>query len=247
MKIISLVPSLTETFIHAGAHVVGRTRFCIHPQEQIRSIPAIGGTKDIDWQKALTLGADLVIMDKEENTLEMAKTCPLEYFATHIQSINDLPQTLETLSKKLKNASLLDHSQRWSNLLHSPPHTTDLKKLPGVLEWLSPIEEKIEKVIYIIWKDPWMAASHQTFIGSIFHHLGHEETFLQSDQPYPSINLENLASPNTLLLFSSEPYPFHKQTRQLLQLPGPKAIVDGECFSWFGLRTLEFLELHHQK
>ena len=43
---------------------------------------------------------------------------------------------------------------------------------------------------------------------------------------------------------SSEPYPFHKRKDKLAldELGAGSAIVDGERFGWFGLRSLEFLE-----
>ena len=55
MRIISLVPSLTETLIWADAHVVGRTRFCIHPESRVDEIQIVGGTKKIDLSKIVNL------------------------------------------------------------------------------------------------------------------------------------------------------------------------------------------------
>lgn len=46
----------------------------------------------------------------------------------------------------------------------------------------------------------------------------------------------------TLLLFSSEPYPFLRKKDVLNPLFAPYAFVDGERFSWFGMRSLRFLE-----
>ena len=73
MRVVSLVPSLTETLLECGVEVVGRTRFCIHPADKVADIPAVGGTKEVNWQRCLALEPDLVVMDKEENTLEMAQ------------------------------------------------------------------------------------------------------------------------------------------------------------------------------
>ena len=46
-RIVSLVPSITELLfdMDLGAQVVGRTGFCIHPREALRSVPKLGGTK----------------------------------------------------------------------------------------------------------------------------------------------------------------------------------------------------------
>ena len=48
MRIVSLVPSLTETLFALGLtsdEVVGRTSWCIHPKNMIRDVMVIGGTK----------------------------------------------------------------------------------------------------------------------------------------------------------------------------------------------------------
>ena len=64
---------LDRCLIEAGIEVVGRTRFCIHPREKIKNIPAVGGTKNVDWQKVNELKADLLILDQEENPKWMAR------------------------------------------------------------------------------------------------------------------------------------------------------------------------------
>ena len=82
-----LVPSITETLIEAGVEVVGRTRFCIHPAEKIKSISIVGGTKNIDWQKVEALKADALILDKEENPQSFANNSPIPYFAYHFEDV----------------------------------------------------------------------------------------------------------------------------------------------------------------
>ncbi|SVA87197.1 uncharacterized protein METZ01_LOCUS140051, partial [marine metagenome] len=63
VKVVSLVPSLTETLLACGVEVVGRTRYCIHPAETVRDISVVGGTKGVNWQRVSELSPDLVIMD----------------------------------------------------------------------------------------------------------------------------------------------------------------------------------------
>ena len=72
-KIVCLVPSWTETLLECGAEVVGRSRFCIHPADRVKDIPAVGGTKDFRLQEILNLKPAIVILDKEENRKEMAE------------------------------------------------------------------------------------------------------------------------------------------------------------------------------
>src|SRR3954462_7806167 len=101
MKVISMVPSWTETLIECGVEVIGRTRFCIHPRQVVASIPVVGGTKDVNWQRVQLLNADLLILDREENPKWMAEQAPLPVLDTHVQSVDQLPRELERLGQYL--------------------------------------------------------------------------------------------------------------------------------------------------
>lgn len=238
-----MVPSWTETLLWAEVPVVGRTRFCIHPADQCRNIEAVGGTKDVDWQKIERLQPDLVLLDKEENTEIMAQRCPLPWFATHVTSIHSLPQELENLSRELQAPKLQDLAQRWQKVLSSPH---PLKTVPAELEWVKKTSKKYDHVVYVIWAHPWMAASQNTFIGSMCSWLGWD-IWKGPDQhavKYPEFNPQDFvnAAGSVLFLCSSEPYPFLKKRQVLKELPGDVALVDGEKLSWFGLRSLKYLE-----
>ena len=90
LRVISMVPSWTETLLYAGIQVVGRTRYCIHPADKVAQIPIVGGTKDIKWDLVQDLQADLVLLDREENPLEMAESSPIPFLATHVSSLREL-------------------------------------------------------------------------------------------------------------------------------------------------------------
>lgn len=243
-----MVPSWTETLVEAGIDVVGRTRFCIHPQDQVAKIPAVGGTKDIQWDVVEKLEPDLVLFDREENTLEMAESCPFDWVSTHVEKISDVSKEIEKLASKLSNTNLEKLSRRWKKIDQSKMNKDDwgkkFERLPGVINWLKPPAENqnIEKLIYMIWKDPWMCVSDNTFIGSVLSYLDLKDYLYRFDKKYPEIQLADFDPQKTLFLFSSEPYPFAKKQGQLKELPFSSAIVDGESFSWFGVRTMKFLE-----
>ncbi|MEK6553965.1 MAG: hypothetical protein AABZ31_01895, partial [Bdellovibrionota bacterium] len=59
---------------------------------------------------------------------------------------------------------------------------------------------------------------------------------------YPVLELNDYKKSKTLILFSSEPYPFLKYEEELKKLGYPSVLVDGENFSWFGIRSIRFLE-----
>ena len=71
-RIISLVPSLTELLhdLNLDQETVGITKFCVHPEEWFRTKTRIGGTKNVNIEKLSSLLPDLVLCNKEENTVE---------------------------------------------------------------------------------------------------------------------------------------------------------------------------------
>lgn len=243
MKVVSLVPSWTETLLTSGVEVVGRTRFCVHPKNLVKDIPVVGGTKDWNWDKILKLQPTVILLDKEENPLFMAEQNLIPIHATHVQSVHDMPSCLLEMSAIFANPALEKLAERWQNILQKKraPQRPHFTSLPGLVHWGKKPEQEIKTILYMIWKDPWMCVSKNTFIGSVLVRLG--MALPAFDTKYPQINLDDFIPEETLILFSSEPYPFFKKKTEFQNLQFPHAFVDGESFSWFGSRTLEFLEM----
>jgi hypothetical protein len=241
-----MVPSLTETLLEAGANVVGRTRYCIHPQDKVQHIPVVGGTKNWDLGKLAELEPDLVVLDKEENPKSMTEGHSWPWMCTHVRGVGDLPRELQRLHEITGMAPLKEFAERCRSVLQTCAgrrnNRKDILNLPGVLEWLIPPVHEVREIVYMIWKKPWMCVSKGTYIGSVFETLGFSELIQTHDENYPQVDLANLDPQRTLLLFSSEPFPFMKVKTELKSLGFPSALVDGESFSWFGIRSLRFLE-----
>ena len=85
-----------------------------------------------------------------------------------------------------------------------------------------------------------MAAGPDTYIGSVLKYLGAEMIdFLEDENKYPVVDIETYR--DCFFLFSSEPYPFDKKQEELRELGLSGCIVDGESYSWFGIRGIRFL------
>jgi ABC-type Fe3+-hydroxamate transport system substrate-binding protein len=233
MKVVSLVPSLTETLLECGVNVVGRTRFCVHPGGDI---PVVGGTKQVDWEKVKALGPDFVLFDKEENTKEMAEACPFPKLVTHVTSLASLARDLRMLAEKLGNAKLRDLAARAEKIRPQAGPSP----IPALKTLKAPAYSRIKTILYLVWRDPWIAVSRDTFIGDMLAHFGRE--LPRFPERYPRISLENYDPASTLLLFSSEPYPFGHKEEEIQRLGFPSLIVDGEAFGWFGIRAINFLD-----
>ena len=215
MRVISLVPSLTETLVECGVEVVGRTRFCIHPEEVVRRIPVVGGTKSVNWDRCHQLKPDLVVMDREENTLPMAESCPFPWHATHITSMGTVGDELQTLAGKLQNPKLEKQAADWQSLAAMPNlDFTGWDHLPGFMQAIGSIQD-VTRIQYMIWQDPWMTISRSTFIGSVLIKTGLGQLLPDYSKPYPDLTGSELPEAGTCYLFSSEPFPFARHIEGL--------------------------------
>lgn len=237
-RIVSLVPSQTELLIHLGLRdqLVGITKFCVHPQELRKEIPVVGGTKTIHLHKIKELRPDIIICNKEENTKEIVEQCTsiAPVWVSNIANIDDNLQMiiqLGALFEVSEKATLLVDRIRSEKM----DFQDFMKGKPK------------KKVVYFIWKDPFMAAGNDTFIHELLQ-LNHFENVVTKSR-YPEVHLTDLEEVD-LVLLSSEPYPFkEKHVLELEQnINATVRLVDGEYFSWYGSRLqdafLYFKSLH---
>lgn len=230
MKIISLVPSITELLHALGLEneVVGITKFCVHPQKWFRNKTRIGGTKNIHFEKIKELQPELIIANKEENVKDQVEELMLHY-NVHITDVNNYEEALEMI---LAIGKLVNKEEAAEKLYTNI--STAFASLPPVT--------KKKRAAYFIWKDPWMTVGGDTFIDSMLQKAGFQNIF--SDQiRYPVIDLEllNQQAPEYILL-SSEPYPFKENHANQMQQQFPLSkivLADGEMFSWYGSRMLQ--------
>ncbi len=237
-RVVSLVPSWTETLIAAKVEVVGKTRFCIHPAELVNNIPQVGGTKALQIDKIISLRPDFVVVDKEENTKAMASElihagCKL--LVTDVSDIRSAAEGLARLSKQLQNSQLTDMSWRYQQI----PKNLNAELFFSKCVLLGTIDpnESFETCEYVIWKKPFMVVGKNTFIAENLKLAG---IHIQHIEKYPALDESEIKK--AFCLFSSEPYPFVKVYDQLLQRGFRGVVVDGEKLSWFGIRNLNFLE-----
>lgn len=242
MRIVSLVPSWTATLLTAGVSPVGRTRFCIHPKTSVDTISIVGGTKSVDWNKVKSINPDLVLMDKEENTLAMAEECPFPLLTTHVTDWLSMIDGLKLITAHLPDQPLNSLIARAEHLARCSRPAWNWQHPPGLLEWIQPPTRPYSSVSYVIWKKPWMVIQQNTFIADVLQRLGADVLTVDSTSPnkYPAVELEQLKE--SLVLFSSEPYPFAEKLPELRRLGIEGALVDGECYSWFGVKAIEFME-----
>jgi len=227
-RIISLVPSQTELLFDLGLgdRVVGITKFCVHPNEWFTSKTKVGGTKKFQFDIIDSLQPDLIIGNKEENYEQGINQLASRYpvWMTDITSWESAMQMIKLVG------DVVDERTKADCLVE------EIQDKFGAIKPLS-----TKSVLYLIWKDPWMAAGKNTFIDAMLYKIGLVNC-LEKDR-YPKLSIDEIKrlSPEVILL-SSEPFPFQQKNLEELQLVLPKAkiiLIDGEMFSWYGSRLLK--------
>ena len=231
-RIISLVPSTTETLFSFGLQdkIAGCTRFCVHPYENTRSLPKVGGTKDIEIQRILDLKPDLIIANAEENTREIFAEIQKHNIPLYVAYPKTVDQALQDL---LRLGDLLQVSDIALDF-HTKIQTAK-----------NQLQSQTFSFAYLIWRKPWMVVSQDCFISDLITQFGGRNIFVHTDHQsrYPEIELQDLTTADVVFL-SSEPYPFHnKHIEEIHQQTGFKKhkfqLVDGEFTSWHGTRMLQ--------
>jgi len=227
-RIVSLCPSITETLYSLGLdkEIVGRTRFCIHPEERVKSATRVGGTKEIKYDRLHQLKPDLIIAEKEENTPEMVAELEKKYpvFVVDVKTVEGGYRMISDL------ASLCQQENEGNKLL---------EKIKAEEQEFAPSGDRLS-VAYFIWKEPYMVVGADTYIQSMLEWMKLDNVFLNNEGRYPRVDKEEIASCEADWIFlSSEPYPFkekHIEEFRTLSTGSEIKIVDGEMFSWYGSR-----------
>ncbi|MFD1552438.1 cobalamin-binding protein [Putridiphycobacter roseus] len=228
-RIISLVPSQTELLFDLGLgdRVVGITKFCVHPKKWHQSKVRVGGTKNVDFEKIANLSPDLIIGNKEENTqseiLELQEKYPV--YTSDIKTIPEALNFINAMGELFnKQAKAIEIAQNIKKELQ------DLQQVKG-------------KVLYLIWKNPYMCAGSNTFIAQLLNRVGLTIAKTADTGRYPVLTENEIRDLNADYIFlSSEPFPFGiKHIEALQAVSNAKVVlVDGELFSWYGSRLLMF-------
>jgi ABC-type Fe3+-hydroxamate transport system substrate-binding protein len=214
VRVVSLLPSTTETLRAWGHDPIACSRFCEQPD-----LPTVGGTKDPDVAAIVALAPDLVVMDEEENRKEDADALAaagLSIFVTAVRSVDDVAPTLERLAAALSLPAFR----------HEP-----------VVERRFVTESG--RAFVPIWRRPWMTINGDTYGSSLLERIGIGNVYADDADRYPTIeSLDEVRQRQPdVVLAPSEPYPFAERHRAELETVAPTKFVDGRDLFWWGVRT----------
>jgi ABC-type Fe3+-hydroxamate transport system substrate-binding protein len=251
LRIASLVPSLTELAVALGLgpHLVARTGFCVHPAPALHTVPKVGGTKDVNLAKLARLAPTHVLVNVDENRREAVQAmqawpCAPQILVTHPCDPQDNLALVEQLRAAFGAIPGVD--ARADALAYA---------LRTELELTRPDRFAAQRVLYLIWRAPWMTVARDTYLSRMLARVNWQTWPDRAGGPagaarYPVVHGDEpwLRDIDRVLL-SSEPYAFGPthlaEARRLC--PNARAdLVDGELLSWYGPRAVPGLRYLRQ-
>lgn len=227
-RIVSLVPSLTETLFELGIgdRVVGVTDFCIFP-EIPPGIRRIGGTKNPDIETIRGLAPDLVYVNVEENLRRHAEAIEAfsSVFATEPQSVIQVRDLIGQLGRIHDRE---DRAGVWVSRLDSV---------------IAEVDEPRREFTFVcpIWKGPWMWCGGDTYVADLVSTAG-GRNLIGDRERYPRMALDEVVALDPDVVFlPDEPYEFGESDAAELRdvfrgrVVGP---FPGHLFTWHGTRTV---------
>ncbi len=249
LRIVCLVPSVTELLfaMGLGAFVVGRTGYCIHPKDGVRAVPKVGGTKSVNLPKIKRLAPTHVVVNVDENEIECVNALSAfvpHVVVTHPQNPRDNLGLIDDLMRDLGLAG----SSKIVATNSIDSQTKGLKDQISLgLSGFDGSKWPVRRVLYLIWRDPWMGVARDTYISRMLALAGMQtwpevNGGLVGAARYPVVDLSDAAAAGVdAVLLSSEPYAFGSEHADAVKRTLPTAkcmLVDGEAISWYGSRCL---------
>lgn len=219
-RVVSLVPSLTETLFDLGAGdaVAGVTDFCIFPEDL--DLPRVGGTKNPRIEEIRALSPDLVYVNLEENLERHAREIEAfaPVFVTEPKTVDDVAELITTLG------AIHQRSERARELNEA---------LARERSTVAPFTFAVP-----IWKEPWMWCGGDTYVSNLVESIGGRNVLRDRDR-YPPVTVDDvLALRPDIIFLPDEPYLFTSEDASGMN--GARVIgpFPGHLFTWHGTRTI---------
>jgi ABC-type Fe3+-hydroxamate transport system substrate-binding protein len=242
-RIVSLVPSLTETLFALGfnSEVVGITKFCVEPAAAVASITKVGGTKNPDIRTIVKLEPELVIANAEENRredIERLREAGIPVFTTYPRTV---PGAVESI---LRMGRVLGREAGAASL------AKEITLAVSGIEAALGVWSKLRlRVFCPIWKKPWMSFNADTYAHDVLRMLGYNNVYASAGERYPTLTLEEAIERRPdIVILPDEPYAFDESDVVELKSLLPPAlgrrvlIVSGRDLHWYGVHMVNGLK-----
>jgi ABC-type Fe3+-hydroxamate transport system substrate-binding protein len=220
-RVVSLVPSLTETLfdLGAGEDVLGITDWCIFPPDL--PLPRLGGTKTPRVEEIRALRPDLVYMNMEENLKRHAEAIA-EFAPLHVSE----PKSVEDVAALLADLGRVHGRETRAREL--------VAQLQAARHRLPPFTFLVP-----IWK--WMWCGGDTYVSQLVESVG-GRNLLRDRERYPAMDLDcALALEPDVIFLPDEPYAFTADDAAEIAASSNARIIGpfpGHLVTWHGTRTI---------
>ena len=266
-RVVSLVPSDTLTVCELGCApaLVARTDYCELPEEVVRALPSVGGTKNPRVDDIVRLEPDLVLANQEENTrsdLEALSQRGIRVFIAFPKRVADGLAHMARLARVFGvtgDAHVREKTKRGYEAI---------REAEAARAALTPL-----RTFCPIWMEPLMTIHGETFISDMLDLAGAVNVFADRerryplaadvagarplapekvgarDTRYPRVTLDEVrARAPELIILPDEPHPFTDADADVFRALGTPATArgaivktNGKDMCWYGARSIDGL------
>ena len=242
VRIVSLVPSVTETVFTIGAQdrLVGVTDFCDYPPAA-RQKPSIGGMVSPSLEGIVALKPDLVVATTAGNrheTFDQLARLKIPVYLVNPVSVDDV----------------LDLIVRLGRLTDRPEAADRVAAL--LRERIQVVSARVAgrprpRVFYVLWPDPLIVPARGALVSELIALAGGDSVTADGGQGYPRYSMEAALARNPEVILVAS----HDATQSALvrakwerftQVPAVRAgrlhTVDGNLMHRYGPRMVDGLE-----
>lgn len=241
-RIVSLVPSVTESILALGAADVLVARTMSDREPQLEHLPIIGGTLRPNLEALVGLRPDLVFLSAAAGQEPLAKRIEalgLPVYVSGVRTLDDVPAELRRLGVLLGRAARAEAVA--DSLSASLDRTAEaVAGRPSV------------EVYYSLWHDPPQTAGAGTFVHGIISVAGGRNVMADAPGAWPLVSLEELVQrdPDVLVIarqargVTDPPWLRRPGWRELTAVrEGRYLVVDADLFNRPGPRVHEAVRM----
>lgn len=190
-RIVSLLPSLTETVCALGAcdRLVGTDRFSNWPQAVV-DLPKLGALGDIQLERLFTLKPDLVLLAESHRVIDRLESLGLQVLALEPRSRSDVLRVTAVLGEVLGLSTAADAL------------VVQIKAASQKAKELIPANQLGARVYFEISAAPY-AAGKTSFIGELLGDLGLDNIVSAELGAFPKLNPEFIVRENPDIILGS--------------------------------------------
>ena len=181
LRIVSLVPSVTEIVFSLGAQdrLVGRTDFCDYPAA-VKDKPSVGGMVNPSLETLVTLKPDLVVATDEGNREETVRQLGRLRIPTYLVHANRIAETVDLIAR----VGALTGRQA------EVPRLTGemLRRIETVRRAVAPFSRP--RVLYVLWPEPLIVPGRASMLTELIDVAGGTSITAADGDAYPRFSLE---------------------------------------------------------